>query len=112
MKGKIRRKLTRPPPETPTPRAAQCALCGREMPPGSADAHHLVPRTCGGRDTVMLHRICHRQIHALLSERVLAREYATIEALRAYPPLARFIAWVQARPPGFHERARRSLARR
>jgi hypothetical protein len=26
------------------------------------DAHHLVPKSRGGTETVWLHRICHRQI--------------------------------------------------
>ena len=33
----------------------------------------------------MLHRICHRQIHALFSETELARQYNTAEALLAHP---------------------------
>lgn len=84
-----------------------CPLCGRPIPEGaSASLHHLVPRLKGGRGgaTVLLHHLCHREIHATLTEAELARGYATIEALRAHPRIARFVAWVSRRPPGFTSR--------
>ena len=90
----------------------ECPLCGRPIPPAQQDAHHLVPRSRGGRETTLLHRICHRQLHALFSETELAREYASAEALRAHPEVAKFIDWVKTRPPGFMERTRRSARRR
>ena len=51
-----------------------------------------------------LHHLCHKEIHATLSEGELARHYCTPEALRAHPRLARFIDWVARRPPGFLSR--------
>lgn len=79
-----------------------CGLCGRPMVAGpSIDAHHLLPRSQGGRETVMLHRICHRKIHAELSEKELARAYTSLEALRAHPAIADFIRWVARKPPAF-----------
>ncbi len=90
------------PEEEPT-----CALCGRPIP---ADAprslHHLIPKLKGGAHgpTILLHHLCHKEIHATLSEAELAREYSTPEALRAHPRLARFIAWVSKRPPHFLSR--------
>lgn len=89
-----------------------CPLCGRPIPPDQQDAHHFVPRSRGGRETALVHRICHRQLHALFSETELARDYATPEALRAHPEMARFLDWVRTKPPGFMERARRSARRR
>jgi hypothetical protein len=86
-----------------------CPLCQRPVPPDQQDAHHLVPKSQGGRETVVLHRICHRQLHALFSETELARHYASAEALLAHPDIARFVAWVQRRPPDFFERTRKSV---
>ena len=82
-----------------------CALCGRPIPPEARQSlHHLVPRLKGGKGgpVVLLHQICHNEIHATLTEAELARTYATPEALRAHPRLAKFIAWVARRPPVFH----------
>ena len=84
-----------------------CALCGRPIPEGVAQSrHHLVPRLKGGKGgaTVLLHHICHKEIHATLTEADLARDYNTPEALRSHPRLARFIGWVRKRPPGFLSR--------
>ncbi len=84
-----------------------CPLCGRVIPEGVPQSrHHLVPRLKGGKggETVLLHAICHKEIHATLSEAELARSYATVEALRAHPRLAKFIRWVAKRPPGFNSR--------
>ena len=85
-----------------------CALCGRPIPKDAPQSlHHLVPKLKGGKGgpTVRLHHICHKEIHATLTEAELARSYTTPEALRAHPRLARFIAWVCKRPPGFNARS-------
>jgi hypothetical protein len=69
--------------------------------------HHLVPRLRGGTSgpTVLLHQICHNEVHATLSETELARRYNTVEALRAHPRIARFVEWVHDKPPEFHKRS-------
>ena len=84
-----------------------CPICGRPIPPEAKQSlHHLVPKLKGGRNgpTVLLHQICHNEIHATLTEAELAREYASIDALKAHPRLAKFIRWVSKRPPGFHSK--------
>ena len=88
-----------------------CPLCCRPIPAAQQDAHHLVPRSRGGTQKQVLHRICHRQVHALLTDTQLARDYATVQALLAHPDVTRFVAWVRDKPPGFMERTRRSRRR-
>ena len=78
-----------------------CPLCGREIPPDvSQSLHHLIPKLKGGKGgpTVLLHHICHKEIHATLSEAELARVYNTPETLRSHPRLAKFFAWVAKHP--------------
>lgn len=84
-----------------------CPLCGRPIPADAPQSlHHLVPKMRGGRHgkTVLLHQICHSAIHAHLTESEIARDYASIAALKTHPDLAKFIAWVKRRPPHFHAR--------
>ena len=84
-----------------------CPLCERPIPADAKQSqHHLIPKLRGGKGgpVVLLHQICHNEIHATLTETELARDYATIEALRAHPRLAKFIAWVRKRPAGFHSK--------
>lgn len=50
-----------------------CPICGRPMPDGTFNTHHLVPNTFGGKETIQIHRICHDQIHAVFTERELQR---------------------------------------
>jgi hypothetical protein len=92
----------------PADEAVICPLCERAVPPAQRDAHHLVPKSKGGRRTEFLHRVCHRQIHALLTETELARQYATVEALRAHPEIGAFVAWVKTKPDDFFVATRKS----
>jgi hypothetical protein len=81
-----------------------CPLCERPIPHDVKQSlHHLVPKLKGGKGgpTVLLHHICHREIHATLSEAQLARDYSSIEALRQHPRLEKFARWIAKRPPGF-----------
>ena len=81
-----------------------CPLCDRPIPAEVKQSlHHLIPKLKGGKGgpTVLLHHICHREIHATLTEAELAHDYSDMEALRRHPRLEKFIAWVRKRPPGF-----------
>jgi 5-methylcytosine-specific restriction endonuclease McrA len=90
------------------PADLMCPLCERKIPLSQRDAHHLVPKSKGGRQTEYLHRICHRQIHALFTETELARQFNSVEALSAHPDIASFVAWVKTKPDDFMERTRKS----
>ena len=89
-----------------------CALCNREIPPELRDAHHLVPKSKGGVATVLLHRACHKQIHALFTETELAKQYPSVEALQAHTEIARFISWVTKKPNDLNLQTRRSRNKR
>ena len=85
--------------------AEACALCGRPL--GTrVEWHHVVPKSGGGRTTRAVHPICHRALHAALSNAELAR-LGTVDAARAAPEVARFVAWVADKPPDFHAPTRR-----
>ena len=80
---------------------ADCFLCGRPLG-RRVEWHHPVPRSRGGRETVPVHPICHRTIHAILSNRELAYLHADAESLRAHPEIARFLIWIRDKDPDFH----------
>jgi hypothetical protein len=89
---------------TPAP---LCPLCLRPIPEDVPQSqHHLIPRAKGGKGsaTVLLHHICHKEIHATLSESELARTFNTVDKLREHPRLATFMDWVAKRPPEFISR--------
>jgi hypothetical protein len=79
----------------------QCWLCDRPLG-GRVERHHPHPRSRGGKETVPVHPICHRTIHAHLSNAELARLTPEPAALRSRPEIARFLAWVADKPPDFH----------
>lgn len=85
-----------------------CPLCLRPIPAEAKQSkHHLTPKLKGGAHgpTILIHQICHNEIHATLTEAELAREFNTPEALRAHPRLGAFFSWVAKKPPTFHKRS-------
>jgi len=105
--GRIRRLLQQEQPVLIQPDLV-CPLGDRVIPHSQRDAHHLVPKSKGGRHTEYLHRICHRQIHALFTETELAKQFNSVEALLAHPGIQRFAAWVKTKPTDLIERTRKS----
>ena len=83
-----------------------CFLCGRPLG-RRIERHHPVPRSRGGHETVPVHPICHRTIHATLANNELERGYSTGEKLRGHPEIARFVSWVSGKEPDFHAPTRR-----
>ena len=111
MTGRIKKKyilaeLSNSPNQQPA--VLICPLCDRAIPKSQRDEHHLIPKSHGGRHTAVLHRICHRQIHAIFTETELARQYNTVEQLRLQAEMISFIEWVRLKPDDFFERARKS----
>lgn len=92
--------------------AERCELCGREV--HSLTRHHLIPRTRHankrnnrefGRAEVKKRiswfcRPCHNHVHALFTEKMLKREFNTLESLAAHPDVARFVDWIRHKPDG------------
>jgi hypothetical protein len=104
-----------------------CAICGREMVRGpSVDWHHFVPRSETRRakrkkgkpeenskgEVLPIHKICHRKLHSLFTEKELAAEYHTPQAIAAHPDMQVFIAWVRKQPIEYYDNSRRALRKR
>jgi hypothetical protein len=91
-----------------------CPLCERDIVPGSADKHHLIPKLKGGKNgpTVNLHTVCHKKIHSTFSENELARIYNTIDKLLCHPDIQNFVKWVKNKPLDFVDSSRLSNRRK
>ena len=109
MIGKIRQKLiSQEIPAIQMPETSICPICDRPIPDSQKDAHHLIPKSKGGKTTEYLHRICHKQIHALFTESELAQQYHHAQILREHPEMKKFIQWVEGKPDAFYEKTRKS----
>ena len=109
-----RRRATTPTAARPKPYEAPlaCELCGRESV--RFTEHHLVPRSRGGKygPKARLCPTCHRQLHAMFSEKTLANELNSIELLRADPQFAGYLKWASRQKDGAAFRVRRANSRR
>lgn len=88
-----------------------CPLCNRTLAE-KPSKHHLIPRTFKGRNIVLLHRVCHRQIHATFTERELLNYYHTIERILENDNIRKFVTWIKDKPPDFHVRTRNTSMKR
>jgi hypothetical protein len=98
-----------------------CPLCRRPLD-GKVTRHHLYPQKFGRKKghkahakafpVVNLHKICHRMIHALFSEKYLAKHLNTIEALRAHPEMQSFLEFIAEKSPSFDVRVRGNKEKR
>ena len=84
-----------------------CWLCDRPLG-NKVQQHHLVPKAKKGRDTVPIHPICHRAIHANFTNAQLARMGSDRAKVLANEAVAKFVRWVADRPPDFHAPTRRA----
>jgi 5-methylcytosine-specific restriction endonuclease McrA len=77
-----------------------CALCRRPLGQ-RVERHHVVPKSEGGTQTVPVHPICHRTIHAFVPNRELATSYATMAKLRDRADVQQYLRWIANKPPDF-----------
>jgi hypothetical protein len=98
----------------------RCAICEREE---RLTRHHRIPRARHHnkrnkrefprelvREVVGICRPCHSQIHQVLSEKQLEREFNTVEKLRIHPEIAKFAHWIRRKPAGFRAAMRNAGA--
>lgn len=109
MIGKIKKKLLPSKMLEVISNPLICPICNRNIPISQKDAHHLIPKSKGGKSTEYLHRICHKQIHALFNENELAKIFNTAESLKGHPDMQTFINWVKSKPDAFYEKTAKSL---
>ncbi len=75
-----------------------CALCGREV--SKLTEHHLTPKEYGGKNsnTAMLCVPCHKQVHALFTNKELAVKFNLIEKLKNNEKIIRYLKFIEKHP--------------
>lgn len=90
-----------------------CPICGRDMIAGaSVNRHHFIPKSRGGKAQEEVHVVCHRQLHALWTEKELEQEFSDPEIIKADPRMIKFIAWIQKKPNEFNMKIKSSNEKR
>lgn len=82
---------------------SNCCICGRELG-GVVQAHHLIPKTFKGSETVDIHKMCHQKIHATFSERELQKYYHTPERILEHAEIVKFVRWVSKKSVDFYDK--------
>jgi hypothetical protein len=88
-----------------------CPLCERDMLPHNLTKHHLVPKSRGGRVTEKICRTCHRQLHALFSNKEL-ETLNSVEALKENGDFDKYLKWVKNKNPDQYFRGKMTKERR
>lgn len=82
-----------------------CPICEREMWNGaSIDRHHFTPKCRGGKASEYLHKICHRKIHSIWTEKELEKEFNDPNKICAHSEMEKFIEWVQKKEPNYYDK--------
>jgi hypothetical protein len=82
---------------SPEPETGTCSLCEREVPRSLITLHHLRPRQNGStaRHRTPLCRPCHKQLHAVYSNKTLAHSLHSSDQLKSAPELQPFLGWIR-----------------
>lgn len=82
-----------------------CPICERDMIKGPfIDKHHFIPKCKGGKATQYLHKVCHRKIHSIWTEKELEKEFNDPNKVCAHPEMTKFIAWIKKKEPNFYDK--------
>lgn len=76
-----------------------CPICLHEYLRRELTRHHLVPKSRKGRETVLICATCHKQIHAIFSEKELERRFNSIDTLVESDEFRSWVKWIRKRKP-------------
>ena len=72
-----------------------CPIC--EVSEGISK-HHVLPKSQGGKETVLICEECHKQIHTTLTNKQIEKSFVSIESLKEHEEIAKWITWRQKHP--------------
>lgn len=79
-----------------------CPICGRAYD-RTMTAHHLIPHAKKGKETVVLHSICHSKIHSIFTNAELNNYYHTIDRIMEREEMVKFAKWVAKKGPNYKD---------
>ena len=85
-----------------------CELCNRSV--STLTKHHLIPLEKGGKkfETLSLCPTCHKQIHALFTNRELATHFHTLESLKRDQKIIKYLKFIENIPADSHVNIKKS----
>ena len=85
-----------------------CELCNRSV--STLTKHHLIPLEKGGKkfETLSLCPTCHKQIHALFTNRELATHFHTLESLKRDQKIIKYLRFIENIPADSHVNIKKS----
>ena len=89
-----------------------CALCDRDEI--ELTVHHLTPKEEGGTflPTALLCKACHKQIHAIYTNKELAIRLNTISLLKDDDEIKKYIKWIRKQPVSRSVKTKKSNRKR
>jgi hypothetical protein len=94
------------------PTTRLCPLCGRGCPRDILQRHHLQTKKVDKHDIEHICRDCHKTIHALFSNKELAKGLNTVEALLENEEFAKALTFLRKQDPTSRTRVKQSRNRR
>lgn len=61
----------------------------------SIDKHHLIPKLKGGKETALMHIVCHGKLHSIWSENELRDTYNNVESILTDERIQKFVKFVR-----------------
>ncbi|NHM32699.1 HNH endonuclease [Neobacillus terrae] len=89
-----------------------CELCERDEI--ELTVHHLTPKEEGGTflPTALLCKACHKQIHAIYTNKELAARLNTIPLLKNDDEIKKYIKWIRKQPASRSVKTKKSNRKR
>jgi len=89
-----------------------CELCERDEV--ELTVHHLTPKEEGGTflPTALLCKACHKQIHAIYTNKELAVRLNTISLLKDDDEIKKYIKWIRKQPVSRSVKTKKSNRKR
>lgn len=73
-----------------------CPICDMPMVEGpSVNRHHLIPKLKGGKETELMHTVCHSKLHSLWSENELRDTFNNVDTILADERIQKFVKFVR-----------------